>query len=352
MTAAFRQEHSRWKNLPQAVTGRSDTGGMELIYWKISPQILREDAGSSAIGYSAIRGIAGRTALQGSAVTAGWSSPALTVISWLLASEIRKRLDFTTIIWLVDALTSACSATGNLISEKGQTRLFWQCGNPCTCWGACTCSLGNSEKKPRGTVIQGRPMSSFAALLSVKHYCARSLPPAAAAEPWPVEEGEDRIHRASWQGGLANPAQLCLERQSPALKTVPCHPGSGRDWFWTEVSLGCWGQKFLPDDLSTIYNTDKNGSTWPDLKVKLLKDLQKHSGFPKPELWVGHSHASVLMILFNRSCVGFALWRSSQSSICTNHSLLSWGKKKKISKEKQHLGHKPTIFDSPWIKKC
>lgn len=179
------------------------------------------------------------------------------MISWSLASEIRKRLDFTTIIWLVDALTSVCSATGNLIREKGQTRLFWQCGNPCTCWGACTRSLGNSEKKSRGTVIQWRPTSSFAALLSVKHFCARCLPPAAAAEPWPVEEGEDRIHRASWQGGLANPAQLCLERQSPALKTVPCHPGSGRVWFWTEVSLGCWGQKFLPDDLSTIYNTDK-----------------------------------------------------------------------------------------------
>jgi len=28
--AAFGHERSRWKKLPQAVTGRSDTGGMEL----------------------------------------------------------------------------------------------------------------------------------------------------------------------------------------------------------------------------------------------------------------------------------------------------------------------------------
>lgn len=39
-------------------------------------------------------------------------------ISLLSATEIRKRLAFTTIIWLVDALTEVCSATGNLTREK------------------------------------------------------------------------------------------------------------------------------------------------------------------------------------------------------------------------------------------
>lgn len=58
---------------------------------EIRPHILREDAGSSAINYSAEGGIAGRTALRPSAGTPGWSSPAPAGISWLLATEIRKR---------------------------------------------------------------------------------------------------------------------------------------------------------------------------------------------------------------------------------------------------------------------
>lgn len=39
-------------------------------------------------------------------------------ISWLSATEIRKRLAFASVIWLVGALTQVCSATGNLMREK------------------------------------------------------------------------------------------------------------------------------------------------------------------------------------------------------------------------------------------
>lgn len=91
MTAAFRQQLSCWEKLHQAVTGRRDTGGIQLVHWAQTSH-PEEDAGSPARNHCA-EGRAGRTALQG---MAGCSS------QHRLASEIRKRFDLSR---FVDALT-------------------------------------------------------------------------------------------------------------------------------------------------------------------------------------------------------------------------------------------------------
>lgn len=42
MTAAFRQQLDKWKKLLQAVLGRCDAGGIQLIHWELSLHILRK----------------------------------------------------------------------------------------------------------------------------------------------------------------------------------------------------------------------------------------------------------------------------------------------------------------------
>lgn len=215
-------------------------------------------------------------------------------------------------------------------------------------------TLGNSEKKSRGTAIQGRQMSSFADLLSVKRYCARRLPTAAAAGLWSVEEGEDRIHKASWQGGLANPAQLYLDRQSPALKSVPCHPGSGRDWFWPEVSLGCWGQKFCQIICQQFITPIKKWVHLTRAEGNTAQRSTKAQQVFKARALGGPFPCKSPHDPFQQELC----WVCPVEKLTEQHLhqpqpfTLRLKNKKRKSKEIHNLLRKSTMFDSPWIKKC
>lgn len=224
MTAAFRQQLDKWKKLLQAVSGRC--GGVQLIHWELRLDILHWLCSYKSFWLCIINRCAEecahRTALQG---TAGGSSqhwlavkPGRGLLSpglWMLLHRFVLQQE----IWLRDMIRRK----GYTPASSGSTKI--------PCRGGRTHQ--GAEKWSRG---DGRHCWQDALVQQLLQGCGLQRD----------KHGTPRPSRGVvWLIPLSCAGKCEL------------HLGSGRDQLWPELSLGCLGQMFLPDNLPTIYSTDK-----------------------------------------------------------------------------------------------